>query len=121
MDIEIFKLSVMLVFSLLLLYFSLLKKGEKFSMRVVAFIFIGSFLFITILSSLIALYENSDAKDKIKAFYDKKTVLCKAGALGIKHNYLVLENEGWSVYDDRFFKKDDLLLEIINCEVKESR
>ncbi len=118
MDLQTFKLSILLVFSLLLLYFSLLKKGEKFSMRVIAFIFIGSFLFITILSSLIALYENSDAKDKIKAFNDGKTVLCKAGALGIKHNYLVLEKEGWSVYEEEFFKKDDLLLEIINCEVK---
>ena len=90
-------------------------------MRVVVFIFIGSFLFITILSSLIAHYENSDAKDKIKAFYDKKAILCKAGALGIKHNYLVLEKDRWSVYEEKFFKKDDLLLEIINCEVKENR
>jgi hypothetical protein len=118
MDIETFKLSIILGFSVVLLHFSLLKKGEKSSVGAVVSIFIGSFLFITVLSSLIALYENSDAKDKIKAFYDGKAVLCKAGALGIKHNYLVLEKEGWSVYDNRFFKKDDLLLEIINCEVK---
>lgn len=118
MDFQNFKLSLMLILSLLLLYFSLLKKSKKPSLQVVISIFIGSFLFITIFSSLIALYEDSKTKEKIKAFYNAKAVLCKAGALGIKHNYLVLEKEGWSVYNEEFFKKDDLLLEIINCEIK---
>ncbi|WP_310440974.1 hypothetical protein [Sulfurimonas sp.] len=118
MDLETFKLSIILGFSVVLLHFSLLKKDEKSSVGAVVFIFIGSFLFIVMLSYLVSLYEKSDSKEKIEAFYNGKTVVCKAGALGIKQNYLVLEKEGWSVYEEEFFKKDDLLLEIINCEVK---
>lgn len=119
-DPQNFKHSLLFAFSLLLLHFSLLKKGEKSSLKAVLFIFIGSYLFIMMLSSLIALYEKSDAKEKIKSFYHGKTIICKTGAFK-KNNYLVLEKEKWSVYKDEFFKKDDLLLEIINCEVKENR
>mgnify|MGYP006909082867 CR=1 FL=1 len=121
MDPQNFKLSLILGFSIVLLHFSLLKKGEKSSLKAVLYIFMGSYLFITIVSSLIALYEKSDAKEKIKAFYNGKTIIYKTGALKRKQNYLVLKKEGWSIYEDEFFKKDDLLLEIINCEAKERR
>lgn len=116
MDPQNFKLSIILGFSIMLLHFSLLKKGEKSSLKAVLYIFIGSYLFIMIVSSLIAFYEKSDAKEKIKAFYNGKTIICKAGALQKKHHYLVSIKEGWSVYKDNYFKKNDLLLEIINCE-----
>lgn len=116
MDPQNFKLSIILGFSIMLLHFSLLKKGEKSSLKAVLYIFICSYLFIMIVSSLIAFYEKSDAKEKIKAFYNGKTIICKTGALKRKQSYLVFNKEGWSVYEDNYFKKNDLLLEIINCE-----
>lgn len=121
MDLETFKLSVVLGFSIVLLHFSLLKKGEHSSVGAVVFIFMGSFLFIGTLSYLVSLYEKSDSKEKIEAFYNEKRVICQTRVPRNKEYYLVSKNEGWSVYEEEFFKKDDLLLKIINCEEKESR
>ncbi|OHE18882.1 MAG: hypothetical protein A2525_06090 [Sulfurimonas sp. RIFOXYD12_FULL_36_11] len=110
------KLSAFLGFTLMLLHFSSLKKSEKSSLWTVPFIFIGSFVFVTMLSYLFSLYENSVIKANRAAFYDERPLICEAGALQKKHHYLVSIKEGWSVYGEKFFKKDDLLLEIINCE-----
>lgn len=118
MDLETVKLSMILGFSIVLLHFSLLKKGEKSSVRAVAFIFIGSFLFIVTLSYLVWLYENSANKEKIKAFYDENSLICEAGAFQNKQHYIVSIKEDWSVYEENYFKKEGLLLEIINCEQK---
>lgn len=118
MDLETVKLSMILGFSIVLLHFSLLKKGEKSSVRAVAFIFIGSFLFIVTLSYLVWLYENSANKEKVRAFYHKNSLICETGVLQNKQHYIVSIKEGWSIYDDKYFKKEDLLLEIINCEQK---
>jgi hypothetical protein len=116
--LEIFKLSIILGFALVLLYFSALKKSEKHSLRTIPFIFMGSFIFVTILSYLFELYDNSAVKEKRGAFYDKNTFICESGVFKKKEHYLVSINEGWSVYEDSYFKKEDLLLEIINCEQK---
>jgi len=78
----------------------------------------GSFIFVTILSYFIALYDNSAIKEKRGAFYDENTFICEIGAFKKKEHYLVSIKEGWSVYEDSYFKKEDLLLEIINCEQK---
>ncbi|MCK9454745.1 hypothetical protein [Sulfurimonas sp.] len=118
MALEIFKLSIILGFALVLLHFSALKKSEKPSLRTVLFIFMGSFVFVTILSYLFALYDNNTIKEKRGAFYDENTFICKTGAFKKKEHYLVSIKEGWSVYEDSYFKKEDLLLEIINCEQK---
>ncbi len=115
MTLENLKLSIFLGFALMLLHFSSLKKSEKSSLWTVLFIFIGSFVFVTTLSYLFSLYENSVIKVNRAAFYDERPLICEAGALQKKHHYLVSIKEGWSVYEDSYFKKDDLLLEIINC------
>ncbi|MDD3834362.1 MAG: hypothetical protein PHS42_02710 [Sulfurimonas sp.] len=116
MALENLKLSIFLGFALMLLHFSSLKKSEKSSLLMVLFIFIGSFVFVTMLSYLFSLYENSVIKVNRAAFNDERPLICEAGALQKKHHYLVSIKEGWSVYEDSYFKKDDLLLEIINCE-----
>jgi hypothetical protein len=114
--LENLKLSAFLGFTLMLLHFSSLKKSEKSSLLTVLFIFIGSFIFVTTLSYLFLLYENSVIKANRAVFYDEHRLICEAGALQKKHHYLVSVKEGWSIYEDNYFKKDDLLLEIINCE-----
>lgn len=116
MTLENLKLSTFFGVALMLLHFSSLKKSEKFSLWTVLFIFIGSFIFVTTLSYLFLLYENSVIKANQAAFYDEHPLICEAGALQKKHHYLVSVKEGWSIYEDNYFKKDDLLLEIINCE-----
>ena len=116
MTLENLKLSTFFGVALMLLHFSSLKKSEKFSLWTVLFIFIGSFIFVTTLSYLFLLYENSVIKANQAAFYDEHRLICEAGALQKKHHYLVSIKEGWSIYGEKFFKKDDLLLEIINCE-----
>ncbi len=116
MTLENLKLSAFIGFALILLHFSSLKKSEKSSLWTIAFIFIGSFIFVTTLSYLFSLYENSVIKANRGVFYDERQLICEAGALQKKHHYLVSIKEGWSVYEDNYFKKDDLLLEIINCE-----
>lgn len=116
MTLENLKLSAFLGFTLMLLHFSSLKKSEKSSLLTVLFIFIGSFVFVTMLSYLFSLYENSVIKVNRAAFNDERSLICEAGALQKKHHYLASIKEGWSVYEDSYFKKDDLLLEIINCE-----
>jgi hypothetical protein len=114
--LENLKLSAFLGFALMLLHFSSLKKSEKSSLWTVPFIFIGSFVFVTMLSYLFSLYENSVMKANRGAFYDERPLICEAGALQKKHHYLVSRKESWSVYEEKYFKKDGLLLEIINCE-----
>lgn len=116
MTLENLKLSAFLGFTFMLLHFSSLKKSEKSLLWTVPFIFIGSFVFVTTLSYLFSLYENSAIKVNRAAFYDERPLICEAGALQKKHHYLVSIKEGWSVYEDSYFKKDDLLLEIINCK-----
>lgn len=118
MDLEIFKLSAFLGVALMLLHFSSLKKSEKSSLWTVPFIFIGSFAFVIALAYLFALYDNSSIKEKRRAFYDENSFICETGAFKKKEHYLVSINEGWSVYEANYFKKEDLLLEIINCEQK---
>ncbi|TKI69024.1 hypothetical protein FCU45_08670 [Sulfurimonas crateris] len=118
MALEIFKLSIILGFALVLLHFSALKRGQKPSLWTILFIFMGSFVFVTILSYLFALYDNSAVKEKRRAFYDENSFICETGAFKKKEHYLVSIKEGWSVYEDSYFKKEDLLLEIINCEQK---
>lgn len=116
MTLENLKLSAFLGVALMLLHFSSLKKSEKSSLWTVPFIFMGSFVFVTTLSYLFLLYENSVIKANRGAFYEKRPLICEAGALQKKHHYLVSIKEGWSVYKNSYFKKDDLLLEIIDCE-----
>ncbi|MBE0515742.1 hypothetical protein, partial [Sulfurimonas sp.] len=80
MALEIFKLSIILGFTLVLLHFSALKKNQKPSLRTIPFIFMGSFVFVTILSYFFALYDNSAIKEKRRAFYDENTIICETGA-----------------------------------------
>ena len=118
MALEIFKLSIIFGFALVLLHFSALKRGQKPSLWTIPFIFMGSFAFVIALAYLFALYDNSSIKEKRRAFYDENSFICETGAFKKKEHYLVFIKEGWSVYEDNYFKKEDLLLEIINCKQK---
>jgi hypothetical protein len=48
-------------------------------------------------------------------FNNNKTLLCDGNKVN-NQTYLVNIENGWSIYNNEYFKKDDLVIEIKQCE-----
>lgn len=69
----------------------------------IPFLFLkGAFYFTNIL--------NTD--EKIELFYKNRKFICSS----LNSNYLVSKNSQWKIFNDKYFKKDDLLIDISKCK-----
>lgn len=86
----------------------------------VAIIVVGTiFMGILYLLKLGINYTNSfDMDEKIEAFANQKTLLCSTGVTN-NQKLLVNKNNNWEIYKEKYFKREDMLLEIRICMVEE--
>ncbi|WP_310440970.1 hypothetical protein [Sulfurimonas sp.] len=86
----------------------------------VAIIVVGTiFMGILYLLKLGINYTNSfDMDEKIEAFENQKTLLCSTGITN-NQKLLVNKNNNWEIYKEKYFKREDMLLEIRICMVEE--
>lgn len=82
---------------------------------VVGIIFMG----ILYLLKLGINYTNSfDMDEKVEAFENQKTLLCSTGITN-NQKLLVNKNNNWEIYKEKYFKREDMLLEIRICMIEE--
>ncbi|MBD3808347.1 MAG: hypothetical protein IE880_06490 [Epsilonproteobacteria bacterium] len=130
MDLDIFKSTLLLIITLLILYYSsrLRRKGDRrekpksgmSEFQAISLIIIGSSLFMFVVSYLLQVQSQSDIRELKEAFQQQKSLICSSadGLKGKGDFHLVSQAAGWSVYD-HYFKKDHLLIEISSCSIKE--
>ncbi|ABB43512.1 hypothetical protein Suden_0231 [Sulfurimonas denitrificans DSM 1251] len=86
----------------------------------VAIIVVGTiFMGILYLLKLGINHTNSfDMDEKVEAFENQKTLLCSTGITN-NQKLLVNKNNNWEIYKEKYFKREDMLLEIRICMVEE--
>lgn len=87
--------------------------------------FINELVFVLIFGSIILIpflalkggfvfYNELDNDEKIELFKKKKEFICST----FNDKYFVSSKSNWKVFNNKYFKKDDLLIEILSCEIK---
>lgn len=80
-------------------------------------------LFLVMITIIVLVsYLDDDSREKeetVKLFKSDVTLICKKSLFINANAQLVKQSNGWSVYNEEYFIKDDVMLNIMNCSVGE--
>lgn len=93
---------------------------KRFLESLVIIVIVGSiFMGIAYLLKLGINYINLfDMDEKVEAFENQKMLICSTGITN-NQKMLVNKNNNWEIYKEKYFKREDMLLEIRICMVEE--
>lgn len=89
------------------------KNSIKTIIKPMAIILVISVVIVLTLSYIDKLITDYTNTLKIEHFGKNKELICSSKSIS---SYFVSIKEGWSIYEDRYFKKADLLIDISACK-----
>lgn len=103
-----------------------MNKEQKITIGFTAVTIVGFIsVFIYFLISMANDMTHSKLQTQLKAdeefFNTQGSFLCTASPFNARIDYLVSKESGWEVYSERYFKKEDLLIERSNCSKNEAK
>lgn len=103
-----------------------MKKERKIIIGFTAITVVGFIsVFIYSLVSMANDMTHSQLQAQLKAdeefFNTQGSFLCTVSPFNTRTDYLVSKESGWELYSERYFKKEDLLIERSNCSKNEAK
>lgn len=93
---------------------------RSFIESIIAIVLIGGIFmgFMLLLRTGINHMNEFDLNERIESFQNDKTFICSTGFMG-NQKLLVSKSGNWEIHKMRYFKKEEMLLEIRLCEIED--